>query len=1031
MKNVLFTILILSLLLVACSSRVSMDSPTAVPTIEPTAVENVEAEPDYFQPRYEPLPSNECFISPEEDVEVTVDYDCGHIVVPEFYRGETTRELKVPFIRFNSGKGTTASPVVLHPGGPGDSHITELTFRVFNIMFDEVIPDHDVIFMDTRGSTYSDTFLDCPAIYSLGWQAYQQDLDQEAVEALFTETVQNCKNDYKTQGVSLEAYNSLELAGDVNSLRQALDYEKIIYFGTSYGSILGQHLMRDYPEILEMVILNGSSPLSRKSWIEDRALDIQTAFDNLVALCKSDEKCNAAYPDIPGLMDAAYAHFEDGPLPYTYTDPNDPSITIEGEVDASNLAGLINSLQGDKYGTFGIPATLASIAPPDQTEAAVDLLAEKSAYGIIASRNVTKGSQAFLMHFAVVCSDDMVRSADEIKLDDSSQFAIDAARNAAATYLDLCPLLDLKELPEGTDENVTVDIPTLLLSGSLDVATPPVHSQLIADALPNATHVIFPDHTHDQLGSLSRCVKGVFSQFIANPSKTLDTSCIETPDYTGFLLPDGSYSLVPSQVGAQNELPEGLTTQLDAFLQSQVYADGGNPKIAAPGLVLLVDTPDGRYLNAAGVANLEDGTPMEVNDHLQIGSNTKSMTIVLLMQLVEQGLLTLDDPLSKWLSEQAAILPNGDQITIRQMAQHTAGLWDYADGVIGGGLSDPAMLEKSYTPEELVQYAADNGTSYFAPGAEGQWRYSNTGYVLLGMIIEKITGEKLGDLMQERIFEPLGMKSAVLIEGVPQEGEITTHGYYWVGEERVDTTNWNASQGWAAGAAAMTAEDLATYAAALGASEFFQKPETLAQMLEFDPNAKSVGFPYGLGLGDFTGDGAFWGHAGQTLGFQSLWYTNPEKGIRVVGLSNSATYEAYTFLNVINMLEGDGALPISPVTLLPIGDSIPTLWVWKQFTNPSESTEIDETAGLILTIAKNQNVSVTTSCGAASGTYTVDGSGAINFELDASTLTCEADSLDAKFVQYLIDAARWNFANGDLIIELPADGGVLKFSWIG
>ena len=121
-------------------------------------------------------------------------------------------------------------------------------------------------------------------------------------------------------------------------------------------------------------------------------------------------------------------------------------------------------------------------------------------------------------------------------------------------------------------------------------------------------------------------------------------------------------------------LPEELTAQLDAFLQSQIYSDGGDQALAAPGLVLLVDTPDGRYLEAAGVANLADGRPMVADDILEIGSNTKSMTIVLLMQLVEEGVLSLDDPLSKWLPDQAAKLPNGDQITIRQMAQHTAGL---------------------------------------------------------------------------------------------------------------------------------------------------------------------------------------------------------------------------------------------------------------------------------------------------------------------------------------------------------------------
>jgi D-alanyl-D-alanine carboxypeptidase len=224
-----------------------------------------------------------------------------------------------------------------------------------------------------------------------------------------------------------------------------------------------------------------------------------------------------------------------------------------------------------------------------------------------------------------------------------------------------------------------------------------------------------------------------------------------------------------------SELPAELTAQLDSFLQSQIYTDGGNPVSSAPGIVLLVDTPEGRYLNAAGVANLEDSTSLKVDDRLQIGSNSKSFTIVLLMQLQEEGILSMDDPLSKWLPEYASSLPNGDLITLRQMANHTAGLWDYANGVIGGGAGDPALLEKSYSPEELVQFAVDNGTALFAPGEEGQWKYSNTGYILMGMIAEKATGESLKDLYQQRIFDPLGLDSAVMIEGVPQGDEITTH----------------------------------------------------------------------------------------------------------------------------------------------------------------------------------------------------------------------------------------------------------------
>jgi len=382
--------------------------------------------------------------------------------------------------------------------------------------------------------------------------------------------------------------------------------------------------------------------------------------------------------------------------------------------------------------------------------------------------------------------------------------------------------------------------------------------------------------------------------------------------------------------------------------------------------------------------------------------------------------------------EQAALFENGDQMTLRQLAQHTAGLWDYGDDIIGGGVTDPTVLETSYTPEELIQYAADKGTPYFEPGAEGKWQYSNTGYVLLGMILEKVTEQPLAELYQTRIFDPLGMESAKLIEAVPQPGEITTHGYWFENGESFDTTNWNASQGWAAGAVAMTATDLATYAHQLAMGGLFQNPETLAEMLNFDPSARlGVGASYGLGLFDVAGDGTVWGHAGQTLGFQSLWFTDPADGIVVVGLTNSAAYSANNLINVRHILQGQGAQHLGPLTLLPVGELIPTSWAWTQFDNPADSTFIDAEAGLQLLLGQNQGVTVNSAeCGQAFGTYTTDGTGQISFDLDDSSLTCEADSLAGQLVQHLQDVTRWYFDNGSLVIELPTDGGSLLFSYL-
>lgn len=108
------------------------------------------------------------------------------------------------------------------------------------------------------------------------------------------------------------------------------------------------------------------------------------------------------------------------------------------------------------------------------------------------------------------------------------------------------------------------------------------------------------------------------------------------------------------------------------------------------------------------------------------------------MQLQEEGELTLDDSLSRYLPEFAEALPNDDVITLRQVANHTAGVFSYTDnapdgmpGIMEGDLADPDALRRGYTMGELVAFAAEHGQRTFSPGAEGQWAYSNTGYLLL------------------------------------------------------------------------------------------------------------------------------------------------------------------------------------------------------------------------------------------------------------------------------------------------------------
>ena len=298
--------------------------------------------------------------------------------------------------------------------------------------------------------------------------------------------------------------------------------------------------MRDFPEILEAVVLDGAEALSRTSWVENRALDAQWGIDNLTKLCEADAKCKAAY-DIPALVDAALALFDNGPLPYTYTDPSDPSLTVEGEVTVNDMVNFIYGNQGSLAGIAGLPSYLNGLVEGG-AEAVAGFLGAQKGSNLLASRTATTGSYALLMHMAMVCSDDPAKSVDEVKLDGAGRYATLFGQAGAEQYVQLCSLIDVQELPDTTDVDVTTDVPVLLLSGDLDVATPTFRSQEVADALPNATLLVFPGRTHVQLAGSNICAGQIMTQFVLDPTATLDTSCLEDAPVVGFVLPDGSSS---------------------------------------------------------------------------------------------------------------------------------------------------------------------------------------------------------------------------------------------------------------------------------------------------------------------------------------------------------------------------------------------------------------------------------------------------------------------------------------------------------
>lgn len=382
----------------------------------------------------------------------------------------------------------------------------------------------------------------------------------------------------------------------------------------------------------------------------------------------------------------------------------------------------------------------------------------------------------------------------------------------------------------------------------------------------------------------------------------------------GVLAAPTAHAADPARAGPCAEVtdaPPGLVMALDAVLDSVLQ---GTDLGAAPGAVLSVMAPGWRYVRSAGMADPEADRPVDCGMPFQIGSNTKMMTAVVLLQLHEDGRLSLDDPLSHHLPEVAARLPHGDAMTLRHLAQHTAGVFNYTDtapdgtpGIAVAGMGDPVALRRQITPQEMIAFVLDHGQPTFAPGAEGKWNYSNTGYVLLGMVIERADGLPLGKSFENRIFGPLGMRGSYLWDATPR-AEFGLSRTWLKPPFDVETTGWNLSQAWAGGGVISTVADMHRFMQALVGGELFTDPATLAEMQRTLPSPIPGTVGYGLGLIRLEGD--VWGHGGQTLGTISAVGASAGSGVSFVAWGNSAA-------NPVVLISGDITRALRDAGLMP------------------------------------------------------------------------------------------------------------------
>jgi D-alanyl-D-alanine carboxypeptidase len=276
-------------------------------------------------------------------------------------------------------------------------------------------------------------------------------------------------------------------------------------------------------------------------------------------------------------------------------------------------------------------------------------------------------------------------------------------------------------------------------------------------------------------------------------------------------------------------------------------------------------------------------------DRFRIASITKTFTGTLVLMLVDEGKLTLEDPINKYV----AGIPSGEKITMRMLLNHSSGIYDCDD--------DDAFFQevlthplKQWTPRQVVDVALKH-PPYFPPG-QG-YHYSNTDSILLGMVIEKVTGRKVEALFKTEIFDKLGLKDTLFPTG-PRIPGLHAHGYSGEPGKFEDVTLMNMSWDWTAGGVVSNLYDLKAWAKELTDPQLISAAmqQERLQLVGVAESPTGVATGYGLAISKI---GDYLGHTGADPGWTSLTYRWQEKGVTVVVLMNSENNDTINNVGVI------------------------------------------------------------------------------------------------------------------------------------
>jgi len=459
------------------------------------------------------------------------NYSCGYLSVPENRDEPQSRTIRILVARVKAANNAPkADPIVFLAGGPGGAG----TLSAPAVVAGGMNADRDVIFVNQRGTLYSDPHLSCPEMDDFTTRAVQLVFQAPATADLDAAAVADCHKRLASSGADFAAYDTRENAADIADLREQLGIEQWNVYGVSYGTDLAQQLLRDHPKGIRSMVLD--SVVAPQVNIVDHWWDAPASgLAAIFVACANQPACAAAYPNLPTVFLDTVNALSRNPIEVTTTNPAGQATRVT--IDGSKVVPLVLDWSADPAKVVDIPRMIYQLSRGDGALAGTGIAAAAPSGPDRGLLGAGLALGTYCQEMAAWTNPDQALSQARLAMPGLPDSVLRITPTGSWIFRE-CQAWGLGRSDTADTIPALSKIPTLILSGSFDSSTAPQWVKEVTPGLPNSVALRFPGVGHGVIPK-SPCAQQIMTAFLDNPRTDVEQSCIGQITIPTFSLPQG------------------------------------------------------------------------------------------------------------------------------------------------------------------------------------------------------------------------------------------------------------------------------------------------------------------------------------------------------------------------------------------------------------------------------------------------------------------------------------------------------------